>query len=131
MTIEQAIQEFKHTWILTNDMRVVLRKEWIINWLWPIRISKWASYLIESLKVVLIKEGANDFEADADYHDLNYYIWWSEADRKKADIWFFTRLSKDILLLDIPKFRCIYYMLLLYISYIWIRKMWRLFFNFK
>jgi len=131
MSKETAIIEYKKTGILTNEIRKVLRREWVINWLWPIRISRWASYLIDSLKAILIKEWADDFEADADYHDLNYYIGWSEADRLNADIWYFTRLSKDILRLDIPKFRWIYYMLLLYLSYLWVRKFWKIFFNYN
>jgi len=131
MTLETAIVEYKSTWILTNEMRKVLRREWVINWLWPIHISKWASVLIDALKKALIKEWASDFEADADYHDLNYYIWWTEEDRLSADIWYFTRLSKDILKLNIPKFRGIYYMLLLYLSYMWVRQYGKLFFNYS
>lgn len=36
-------------------------------------------------------------EASWDRHDFNYYVWWTESDRIKADQWFFLRLVKDSL----------------------------------
>jgi len=131
MTKEIAIEEFKNTWILTNKIRSVLRPAWIINWLWPIRISRWANYLIECLKSLLITDGRNDFEADGDYHDIWYYLWWTEDDRKKADIWFFDRLNSDILKLCLPAYKEIYYLTLSYIAYKSVRKYGYKYFNFK
>jgi len=131
MTVEEAIQKYKDTWILTDKMKLVLRQSWIINWLWPIHSNFFVKELIEIIKNIFIKEWRWEFESDAMYHDINYYIGWSELDRKKADLWFFKRLSMDILKLNIWFFKWLYYLAFLYVAYKQVRKHWTLYFNYK
>lgn len=122
MELQQALDDYTRTDILTLEMREVLRHNWVINGIWPAKISGWASYLLERIKKLIIKEWKEDFEADADIHDLWYYIWWKEEDRKIVDQWFFYRLQKDILKLDLWWLKEYYYISLSHLSYRMVRK---------
>jgi len=122
MNKEQVIAEFKKTWIITAEMRMVLRPLWIINWIWPWNISKWANYVLQELKEVVLNNKLKKFDADADYHDLEYYIWGTEEDRLEADRGFFRRLFDDILKMNIVFYKEAYYLLLSYIAYRLVRR---------
>lgn len=127
----QAISEFKETWIITDEIRSVLRPLGVMNWIWPWNISRWGNYLLQELKTLIIKDWLPEFEADWDYHDLGYYIGWTEKDRLKIDIWFFERLFDDILQMGLPAYKEIYYLTLAYISYRMVKKYWKKHFNYK
>lgn len=67
--------------------------------------------------------------ASADIHDLNYFRWGTEADRKKADEWFL-----KYMLLDCQNFtwiKRIYYTILAYMYFWAVRIWWKKYFQYK
>lgn len=131
ITAKEALDIFKKTWVLTNWMKAALRTANIINWMWPTTQSKIISYILEKLKTFLFKWKQWTFEADSDYHDVWYYLWVTEEDRAVADRWYFKRLINDILKMDLPVHKEIYYVSLAYIAYRLVRKYWKAHFNYN
>ena len=68
---------FKEFEYFTEKDWTLLEKVWIIDWVWP-------GYLLRIFWIKYIT-GLIFFSVDYRKHDVNYFIWGSEEDRKTAD----------------------------------------------
>lgn len=57
----------------------ILEKYWIINWIWPWYFPRHARRILTYLFKYVRYE----------WHDIMSSIWWTEKDRKRADLWLF------------------------------------------
>jgi len=69
------------------------------------------------------------FEASCNIHDKNYSIWWTEADRLKADLGLVKYMCRDIRRLSLWKRTYFYIWAILY--YYAVRLFWNKYFNYK
>lgn len=106
---------------LTQDDWELLRENSIVNWFWP------SSNPIFSF--ILSKISWQLKIANAEIHDFNYWKWWTEADRKVADVWFFEAILYDCSEIPFPK--KLYYFWLSIIFFLAVRFFWKYYFNYS
>jgi len=132
MTKEIAIEEFKKTWILTNEMRLVLRREWVINWVGTADFN--ISNIVRANIVFLPNFEAEKLSSFLDTvelklsnpHDVRFYIWWWLYKFIKANFIFAKDLYK--ILHWTSKYEKITLCVVVFLILI---KFWRKYFNFK
>ena len=80
--------------------------------------------------MIIDKSKYSGWYESSDYlDDVAYYIWWTEEDRIRADTWFLWYMLIDIQKINGIKY--LYYNMLIYLFYFFVRIFWKTHFTFK
>lgn len=117
---------------LTFKEKQELKKQWILNGFWPRVKAEYGLIIrlwLRLLRWILNKLSVCFNEADADFHDYGYYVWWNEKRRFECDSKFFYYMCRDI-----EEFRWFFIKTKLYflafIYYYSVRIFWKYYFNY-
>lgn len=131
---------------INHKAKKILRKTWVINGVGPQYILKLSKIIGKIITFIF-------WLVDCERHDVNYFIWWTEKDRKKADdgllkyslysvikiferLYFHEKALINIILIFLYLLSSILYFILLFISiflvlwaYLVLRAFWKKAFN--
>lgn len=104
----------KHYSEITEDERIQMELDWVVNWCWGK-----GSFIKPPYKIF--------FKASCNIHDLSYVIWGDEERRKECDLWFLGAMCRDA---EKTKFSR-YYKARALLYFFAVRIFWKKYFNYN